>query len=93
MSSNPTRKKNARHRLTSEQGGRCYYCGVTMTVRKRSNAKTPPNYATLDHIIPRSKGGVNAPSQNCVAACLKCNAERGNRDAREFLFEKMGLWK
>lgn len=40
---------------------RCAYCG------KRSVEKM-----TVDHIIPRSRGGKHS-WDNCVASCLKCN--------------------
>ena len=30
-------------------------------------------------------------ADNAVVACFRCNNERGDRDAREFLFEKMGI--
>lgn len=86
--SKSTRRLHAgRRRLFIQQGKRCYYCGVRMKL----DGLNTGNSATLDHIIARSKGGPAAPSQNCVAACAKCNNERGDRDARIFLLEKMGL--
>ncbi|MGH7333964.1 MAG: HNH endonuclease [Candidatus Rokuibacteriota bacterium] len=33
---------------------------------------------TVDHIVPRSRGGVTAWT-NVVAACLRCNLRKGNR--------------
>jgi 5-methylcytosine-specific restriction endonuclease McrA len=36
-----------------------------------------PRRATIDHILPLSKGGTDAPT-NLRAACLQCNNERGN---------------
>lgn len=38
---------------------------------------------TLDHVIPRSKGGSNHPS-NLLTACHRCNSRRGNRTVRQF---------
>jgi 5-methylcytosine-specific restriction endonuclease McrA len=33
---------------------------------------------TVDHIVPRSKGGVDS-WDNVVAACLRCNVKKGDR--------------
>jgi 5-methylcytosine-specific restriction endonuclease McrA len=43
----------------------CQYCGSTKRL-------------TLDHVIPRSKGGTHA-WDNVVAACEKCNSAKGDR--------------
>ena len=47
---------------------RCQYC------RKRF----PMHDLTIDHVVPRSRGG---PStwENCVVACLDCNVRKGDR--------------
>ena len=34
--------------------------------------------ATVDHIVPRSRGG-DTTWTNVVAACLRCNLRKGNR--------------
>lgn len=39
---------------------------------------------TIDHLIPKSKGGKTTFS-NCVCACEKCNKEKGNLSIDEFL--------
>jgi len=38
---------------------------------------------TIEHIIPRSKGGTNAIS-NLLLSCFKCNNDRGNIDFEKF---------
>ncbi|MEP0874090.1 HNH endonuclease [Trichocoleus desertorum AS-A10] len=43
----------------------CQYCGSTKRL-------------TLDHVIPRSKGGTHT-WENVVAACDKCNSAKGDR--------------
>jgi 5-methylcytosine-specific restriction endonuclease McrA len=48
----------------------CQYCGI----RKHD--------LTIDHIIPRSRGGIDA-WDNVVAACLRCNVKKGDRTPRE----------
>lgn len=37
---------------------------------------------TLDHIIPRSRGGGDS-WENLVAACVRCNIKKGNRTPKE----------
>ncbi len=37
---------------------------------------------TVDHIIPRSKGG-RTTWENCVLACVACNTRKGNRTLEE----------
>ena len=51
----------------------CYYCGKGLHLKN----------ATLDHVIPKSKGGVNAYS-NLVACCLRCNKLKANLSVEEF---------
>ncbi len=46
----------------------CQYCGVVL----------PSNELTLDHVIPRSRGG-NSTWENLVACCHSCNRRKGNR--------------
>ncbi|MHA6481872.1 HNH endonuclease [Paenibacillus sp. strain BS8-2] len=38
---------------------------------------------TIDHELPRAKGGHTTPA-NCVCACYECNQLKANRDADEF---------
>jgi hypothetical protein len=52
----------------------CCYCGATI----EGGAKL-----TLDHLVPHTKGGSNAPS-NLVTSCHKCNSSRGARTVRAF---------
>jgi 5-methylcytosine-specific restriction endonuclease McrA len=51
---------------------RCQYCG---------EKKTAPEL-TLDHIMPRSRGGDNSPV-NIVTACLQCNNRKRDRTPAE----------
>lgn len=50
----------------------CRYCGKSGT----------PATLTLDHVIPRSRGG-KFTWQNIVASCLDCNAKKGDRTPEE----------
>jgi 5-methylcytosine-specific restriction endonuclease McrA len=51
---------------------RCQYCGV------KGNAFE----LTLDHIVPRSKGGDTVPENLCTA-CRPCNQRKGDRTPDE----------
>ena len=44
----------------------CIYCGNTSE--------------SIDHILPRSKGGLST-TVNCVPACLACNGDKSNNEA------------
>jgi 5-methylcytosine-specific restriction endonuclease McrA len=47
-------------------GFKCAYCN------------TESKSLTVDHIVPTSRGG-KSNFENCVAACKKCNAKKGNK--------------
>ena len=51
---------------------RCQYCGEKKGVAE----------LTLDHILPRSRGGDNSPV-NIVTACIACNNRKSNRTPEE----------
>jgi 5-methylcytosine-specific restriction endonuclease McrA len=51
---------------------RCQYCGE----------KKPASALTLDHILPRSRGGDNSPV-NIVTACVPCNNRKSDRTPAE----------
>lgn len=61
-----------RHNVFKRDGNKCQYCGTHKDL-------------TLDHLIPRSKGGKSSWT-NLVTACKKCNAKKG-----DFMIEKTGL--
>jgi 5-methylcytosine-specific restriction endonuclease McrA len=64
----PFSKKN----VLVRDGFKCAYCGAE---RQR---------LTIDHIIPKSKGG-KADFENCVSSCKPCNNKKGDRTPREAL--------
>lgn len=59
----------------------CWYCGVGID---RAAAKYDPCKATIDHIIPLSKGGTNDPS-NLAPACRRCNTRKRTRSVEAFV--------
>jgi 5-methylcytosine-specific restriction endonuclease McrA len=72
-------KIKMRQRLSEAQNHRCCYCHVRF-----SDDRASPYYATLEHVIPISRGGSNN-LKNLVVACEACNNIRGSRyKAEEF---------
>jgi hypothetical protein len=63
----PTRKNILRRDNHS-----CQYC----------SCKLDSENATIDHVLPRSKGGTHK-WENVVACCLKCNRKKGDRTPQE----------
>lgn len=61
-----------RMRIYMRDKFRCQYCGE----------KKAASDLTLDHILPRSRGGDNSPV-NIVTACVPCNNRKGNRTPAE----------
>lgn len=53
-----------RRTIFARDGGRCQYCGAAAE--------------SLDHVIPRSKGGPHT-WENVVAACRRCNSRKEDR--------------
>ncbi|WP_434756396.1 HNH endonuclease [Paenibacillus amylolyticus] len=55
----------------------CYFCG---------------SYGdTIDHLLPRAKGGHTTPL-NCVCACNLCNQSKAAMDAEEFIRSGIPEW-
>lgn len=74
----PQRDRAERLAVVLERdGASCVWCG---------RAFRGPVVPTTDHLVPRVKGG---PSwlENEVAACRRCNGERGHRGAVDWLEE------
>ena len=72
------RRKTRLVTLFNIQSGACVYCGDGMTLALGST-KT----ATLDHVVPRSRGGPTNEG-NLVAACSLCNRSKGSLSVKEF---------
>ncbi len=64
-------KLNRRNIYARDQN-RCQYCG-----KKHST-----NELSIDHILPRSRGGQTS-WENVVCCCLKCNIRKGGRTPAE----------
>jgi len=50
----------------------CQYCG----------SQPGPEELTIDHVAPRSRGGVSS-WENCVLACVACNKRKADRSIAE----------
>lgn len=50
----------------------CQYCGT----------HHPSDRLSIDHVLPRSRGGVTS-WENCVLACVGCNARKADRTLKE----------
>jgi 5-methylcytosine-specific restriction endonuclease McrA len=61
-----------RRNLFARDGHRCQYCGTT----------PPSQQLSLDHVIPRSRGG-DTSWENVVCCCLHCNTRKGGRTPQE----------
>lgn len=79
--------------LYAREEGRCFYCDlqVSLGARRwlRKDAKMARMFcaATVDHIIPDSRGG-SRTIENCVCACYGCNTDRADMPAVDFLYLK-----
>ncbi|MEW6358175.1 MAG: HNH endonuclease [Planctomycetota bacterium] len=61
-----------RRNIFARDESRCQYCG----------RKFPTSELSLEHIIPRSRGG-ESTWDNVVCACTDCNKKKGGRTPRE----------
>jgi 5-methylcytosine-specific restriction endonuclease McrA len=61
-----------RRNIFARDNNQCQYCG----------RKYPTNELSLDHVIPRSQGGVST-WDNIVCACVSCNVKKGGRTPKQ----------
>ncbi len=77
-----------RRRIYERDGWKCVWCHVEV------ERPTLPedgilvrggiiHQASIDHVVPRSRGGSNRPS-NLITCCARCNAKRGERSVPTF---------
>ncbi len=73
-----------RRRVYERDGYRCVWClrGVYVG-RVAKNRELTTRVATLDHVIPRARGGDDLCT-NLVTACVRCNDDRGKLDIVAF---------
>jgi len=66
------RLKFSRKNVLIRDDSTCQYCGI----------KVGKSASTIDHVIPRSRGGKTDYS-NCVTCCKTCNNMKGNKTPAE----------
>ena len=64
----PRQVKFSRRNIYLRDNHTCQYCGCI----------PPKDELTIDHVIPRSRGG-KSTWENVVLACMRCNTRKGNR--------------
>jgi 5-methylcytosine-specific restriction endonuclease McrA len=64
---NSRQRRTKRGQLISLFESRCWWCNCCLA----------PEKLTLDHLIPKSKGGSNS-FENLRLSCFSCNNSRGN---------------
>lgn len=69
-------KQRIRNEVLERDDYICQYCG----------AELDEETATVDHVIPKSKGGSSYPD-NMVCSCQQCNLEKGNMMPEKFQAE------
>lgn len=69
----PPRKHGfSRENLIKRDRFKCQYC----------SKQEPARLLTIDHVLPRSRGGANS-WENCVSACSDCNARKADKTPAE----------
>jgi 5-methylcytosine-specific restriction endonuclease McrA len=61
-----------RRNVFARDSNRCQYCGCHF----------PTSELSLDHVVPRSRGGTTT-WENIVCACVSCNVRKGGRTPQE----------
>jgi 5-methylcytosine-specific restriction endonuclease McrA len=61
--------------VVQRDGFICRWCGIKTRQVPSGCSKLDPDHATLDHLIPRSRGGTN-DLDNLLMACCQCNSRR-----------------
>jgi 5-methylcytosine-specific restriction endonuclease McrA len=67
-----SRARRKKRRVHERDGYACRYCALDLT----------PDTATVDHVVPASRGGSSAAG-NLVTACADCNSAKADRTPAE----------
>ena len=71
-------KRMWKENILARDNHQCRYCGSNENL-------------TIDHIVPRSRGGARWDASNCCAACIHCNRAKGSMMLQDFLNLSYGL--
>ena len=83
MGIRPSRSRILKYRLWEEAKHICFYCGQPVGVKEFLEGAE----VEIEHIIPRSLF-FDDSFANKVCSCRKCNAEKGNRTAFDYMKQK-----
>ena len=64
--------------IEKEKSLRCEYCGLENLIPNIGDKGRHKRMATLDHVIPKHRGGTNA-LDNLVICCSVCNSNKADR--------------
>lgn len=73
---------NTKKLVWKRDKGCCFYCGCKLTWETK----------TVDHVIPRSKGGTSR-AWNIVISCSTCNQNKGDSDPTKEQLDTILRWK
>ena len=62
----------------------CFYCDEQLDKAPGGHGGLGPNTRTIDHVIPKSNGGLGK-QQNRVWACRWCNTSKGNKTVENWV--------
>jgi 5-methylcytosine-specific restriction endonuclease McrA len=66
--------------MLTRDGRKCVYCKVDVFT---DVSTCHPQYATIDHKTPKSRGGSNR-LRNVVTACASCNTDKADLNQAEY---------
>lgn len=69
--------------LRKVHGDNCCYCGVEMTFTRGKRGTIASNKATLEHVLPISRGGTHT-WDNAALACHRCNTSKNAKTVDEW---------
>lgn len=74
-----TRERGITHAaLRKRDGDSCCHCGTTMIFEPARGHVFVPQRATIEHLLPLSRGGSHT-WENVALACWQCNVRRNNQ--------------
>jgi 5-methylcytosine-specific restriction endonuclease McrA len=75
---NPETKWATRQAMYAAQRGICPYCERHMTFPAKGANRRKRTDATVDHLLPRSRGGTSRRG-NLILCCSECNSMKGSK--------------
>jgi hypothetical protein len=77
----PRHVSRRRREIFERSEGRCHYCSAVLTLDGKWH---------VEHQLPRALGGGD-DALNLVAACVRCNLEKSDRTALEYIARDSGM--